>query len=75
MTVVTQSKLAHNEIKWPELLAHFCAVQTRHEQVHHAALSCVPDVSATLPSSAPQSAPSHGGVSLDLGRFRHRRHP
>jgi vacuole morphology and inheritance protein 14 len=31
-TVATRSKLARDEIKWPELLAHFRAVQTRHER-------------------------------------------
>jgi vacuole morphology and inheritance protein 14 len=52
MSVATRSKLARDEIKWPELLAHFRAVQTRHERARRAALGSAPDVSATLPSSA-----------------------
>jgi vacuole morphology and inheritance protein 14 len=51
MSVATRSKLARDEIKWPELLAHFRAVQTRHERARRAALGSAPDVSATLPSS------------------------
>ena len=45
-------KLARDEIKWPELLAHFRAVQTRHERARRVALGSAPDISATLPSSA-----------------------
>ncbi|KAI0287644.1 vacuolar protein 14 C-terminal Fig4p binding-domain-containing protein [Russula brevipes] len=51
-TVATRSKLARDEIKWPELLAHFRAVQTRHERARRAALGSAPDISSTLPSSA-----------------------
>ncbi len=51
-TVATRSKLARDEIKWPELLAHFRAVQTRHERARRVALGSAPDISSTLPSSA-----------------------
>ncbi|KAH9036056.1 ARM repeat-containing protein [Lactarius deliciosus] len=51
-TVATRSKLTRDEIKWPELLAHFRAVQTRHERARRVALGSAPDISATLPSSA-----------------------
>ncbi|KAI0291604.1 vacuolar protein 14 C-terminal Fig4p binding-domain-containing protein [Multifurca ochricompacta] len=37
-----------DEIKWPELLAHFRVVQTRHERARRAALGSAPDISATL---------------------------
>jgi len=50
--VATRSKLARDEIKWPELLAHFRTVQTRHERARRAALGSAPDISSTLPSSA-----------------------
>jgi len=50
-TVATRSKLARDEIKWPELLAHFRTVQTRHERARRAALGNAPDISSTLPSS------------------------
>ncbi|KAF8260639.1 armadillo-type protein [Lactarius quietus] len=58
-TVSTRSKLARDEIKWPELLAHFRAVQTRHERARRVALGSAPDISATLPSSAlPERPPA-----------------
>jgi len=50
-TVATRSKLARDEIKWPELLAHFRTVQTRHERARRVALGNAPDISSTLPSS------------------------
>ncbi|KAI0294591.1 vacuolar protein 14 C-terminal Fig4p binding-domain-containing protein [Multifurca ochricompacta] len=57
-TVATRSKLARDEIKWPELLAHFRVVQTRHERARRAALGSAPDISATLPSSALPERPA-----------------
>lgn len=57
-TVSTRSKLARDEIKWPELLAHFRAVQTRHERARRTALGSAPDISATLPSSALPERPA-----------------
>jgi vacuole morphology and inheritance protein 14 len=57
-TVATRSKLARDEIKWPELLAHFRAVQTRHERARRIALGSAPDISATLPSSALPERPA-----------------
>lgn len=51
VTVATRSKLTRDEIKWPELLAHFRTVQTRHERARRAALGSAPDISSTLPSS------------------------
>ncbi|KAH9055609.1 ARM repeat-containing protein [Lactarius vividus] len=66
-TVATRSKLTRDEIKWPELLAHFRAVQTRHERARRVALGSAPDISATLPSSALPERP--------VPRRRFRRHP
>lgn len=57
MTVATRSKLARDEIKWPELLAHFRTVQTRHERARRAVHGNAPDISSTLPSSAPPERP------------------
>jgi vacuole morphology and inheritance protein 14 len=50
--VAIRSKLARDEIEWPELLAHFRTVQTRHERARRAALGSAPDISSTLPSSS-----------------------
>ncbi|KAH9989128.1 vacuolar protein 14 C-terminal Fig4p binding-domain-containing protein [Russula vinacea] len=71
VTVATRSKLARDEIKWPELLAHFRTVQTRHERARRAVLGSAPDISSTLPTSAPQSPPNprarvQGGVATTL---------
>jgi vacuole morphology and inheritance protein 14 len=49
-----RSKLARDEIEWPELLAHFRTVQTRHERARRTALGSAPDISSTLPSSLPE---------------------
>ncbi|KAH9983574.1 ARM repeat-containing protein [Russula compacta] len=57
-SVATRSKLARDEIKWPELLAHFRTVQTRHERARRAALGSAPDISSTLPSSAIPDRPT-----------------
>jgi len=57
VSVATRSKLARDEIKWPELLAHFRTVQTRHERARRAVLGSAPDISSTLPSSAPPERP------------------
>ncbi|KAI0042285.1 ARM repeat-containing protein [Auriscalpium vulgare] len=57
-TMSTRSKLVRDEIKWPELLSHFRAVQSKHERARRQALgnpldfSGVPNISVS--TEAPQ---------------------
>ena len=50
-----------DEIKWPELLAHFRTVQTRHERARRAVHGSAPEISSTLPPRPP-NARLHGNA-------------